>query len=53
MGKGDISRGGFLEALGNLLDRGVQVVLMYETGNYVGNYTNYLEGLGTRRIFFM
>lgn len=37
MGTGDIARGGFLEDLGDLLDRGVQVVLMYGDRDYIGN----------------
>jgi carboxypeptidase D len=37
MAEGDITRGGFLETLGNLLDRGVQVVLEYGDRDYIGN----------------
>lgn len=37
MAEGDISRGGFLDILGNLLDRGVQVVLANGDRDYVGN----------------
>ena len=45
MGTGDIVRGGFLEALGDLLDRGVQVVMMYRDRGYIGNCTNSLAAL--------
>jgi len=37
MAEGDITRGGFLDMLGNLLDREVQVVLMYGDRDYIGN----------------
>jgi hypothetical protein len=37
MAEGDITRGGFIDMLGNLLDRGVQVVLMYGDRDYIGN----------------
>jgi hypothetical protein len=40
MAEGDIVRGGFLEILGNLLDRGVQVVLEYGDRDYIGNCTS-------------
>lgn len=37
MATGDIVRGGFLETLGSLLDRGVQVTLMYGDRDYICN----------------
>jgi hypothetical protein len=37
MAEGDITRGGFPEILGSLLDRGVQVVLEYGDRDYIGN----------------
>ncbi|TVY38347.1 Carboxypeptidase S1-like protein [Lachnellula subtilissima] len=39
MAEGDITRGGFLEMLGNLLDQGVQVALIYGDRDYIGNAT--------------
>ncbi|KAF8864587.1 hypothetical protein BDZ45DRAFT_684976 [Acephala macrosclerotiorum] len=38
MATGDIVRGGFLETLGSLLDRGVQVTLVYGDRDYVCNW---------------
>ncbi|KAH8684614.1 Alpha/Beta hydrolase protein [Tricladium varicosporioides] len=38
MATGDIVRGGFLETLGSLVDRGIQVVLFYGDRDYVGNW---------------
>ncbi|TVY94449.1 Carboxypeptidase S1-like protein A [Lachnellula willkommii] len=38
MAEGDITRGGFLDMLGNLLDRGIQVALMYGDRDYIGNW---------------
>jgi Serine carboxypeptidase len=38
MATGDIARGGFLEALGKLLDRGVQVTMMYGDRDYTCNW---------------
>jgi hypothetical protein len=38
MAEGDITRGGFLEILGDLLDHGVQVALMYGDRDYIGNW---------------
>jgi hypothetical protein len=37
MASGDIVRGGFLETLGSLLDRGVQITLMYGDRDYICN----------------
>ncbi len=38
MSTGDIVRGGFLESLGKLLDRGAQVALMYGDRDYICNW---------------
>ncbi|KAE9380409.1 putative carboxypeptidase S1 [Stipitochalara longipes BDJ] len=38
MSTGDIVRGGFLESLGKLLDRGVQVTMMYGDRDYICNW---------------
>ena len=37
MATGDITRSGFVEDLGHLLECGVQVVLMYGDRDYIGN----------------
>jgi carboxypeptidase C (cathepsin A) len=38
MATGDIVRGGFLEPLGKLLDRGVQIAMMYGDRDYLCNW---------------
>jgi carboxypeptidase D len=38
MATGDIVRGGFLESLGKLLDRGVQVTMIYGDRDYICNW---------------
>lgn len=46
MAEGDIARGGFLDMLANLLDRGKQVVLIYGDRDYIGNCEQAFRGSG-------